>query len=169
MLIIYCLSTARSCHASPPRKKCTLLLSSWTSHPRENSSVFPFLPFLASNFFSLLLLTNVPIRYLKQAADQDHEEAQFHLGVCYAEGVGVKKDEQTAKKYLELAAGTLAETVQEYVDQSQFEAMAQEEEMDQRRFKLTQALADEGEEDAQCQVGLFYSNGKGVEQDEVMG
>ena len=40
-----------------------------------------------------------------QAADQGHAKAQFNLGVMYAYGRGVPKDEKEAVKWFRLAAG----------------------------------------------------------------
>jgi len=40
----------------------------------------------------------------KQAAENGFVESQYHLGMCYSLGIGVKKDMITAKKWLDLAA-----------------------------------------------------------------
>ena len=44
------------------------------------------------------------LRELRPLAEQGHANAQFHMGVTYAEGVGVPKDYKTAMKWFTLAA-----------------------------------------------------------------
>ena len=39
------------------------------------------------------------VKYGRLAADQGHAEAQFGLGICYANGYGVKKDPAEAAKW----------------------------------------------------------------------
>jgi TPR repeat protein len=44
------------------------------------------------------------IKYLYQAAVEGNVEAQYQLGCCYAEGLGVTKDTNEATKWLEIVA-----------------------------------------------------------------
>ena len=44
------------------------------------------------------------VRWLRQAADQEHANAQYNLGVMYAEGRGVPQDEAEAVRWYRLAA-----------------------------------------------------------------
>jgi len=44
------------------------------------------------------------VKYYKMAADQGNASAQLKLGVGYASGTGVTKNEQEAVKYYEIAA-----------------------------------------------------------------
>jgi len=44
------------------------------------------------------------LREFRPLAEQGHANAQFHMGVTYAEGVGVPKDYKTAMKWFTLAA-----------------------------------------------------------------
>ena len=39
------------------------------------------------------------VRYCRLAADQNNARAKFNLGVCYAHGTGVAKDEEQAGRY----------------------------------------------------------------------
>ena len=41
----------------------------------------------------------------KNAAEQGDADAQYNLGVCYANGTGVEKDEQKAVEWYQKAAG----------------------------------------------------------------
>jgi TPR repeat protein len=44
------------------------------------------------------------LRWCRTAAEQGLPEAQFTLGMCYRQGVGVAADEQEATRLLQLAA-----------------------------------------------------------------
>ena len=44
------------------------------------------------------------VRLYRMAADQDHNAAQFNLGVCYRNGIGVLEDEVEARRWFQLAA-----------------------------------------------------------------
>ena len=48
-----------------------------------------------------LALTNY---WLQQAAQQDHTESQYNLGICYELGHGIEKDLQKAAEYYQKAA-----------------------------------------------------------------
>lgn len=44
------------------------------------------------------------VRFYKLATEQGQVDAQFSLGVCYADGTGVTKDEQEVVSLYKLAA-----------------------------------------------------------------
>jgi TPR repeat protein len=43
-------------------------------------------------------------KWYRKAADQGHPDAQFNLGLCYAKGIGVLKDEVEGVKWLRKSA-----------------------------------------------------------------
>jgi TPR repeat protein len=44
------------------------------------------------------------VRWLRKSADQDHPPAQFNLGVCYEQGLGVEPDMKRAMFWYNKAA-----------------------------------------------------------------
>ena len=44
------------------------------------------------------------VKWYRKAAEQDHAQAQVNLGVCYANGQGVAKDDVEAVKWYRKAA-----------------------------------------------------------------
>ena len=44
------------------------------------------------------------VKWYRKAAEQNYAEAQYNLGVCYANGQGVAKDEAEAVKWFRKAA-----------------------------------------------------------------
>lgn len=53
----------------------------------------------------------------QQAADQNHPEALWHLGICYAVGTGVEKDIEKAKGYMKRSADLGYEPAQTFLDE----------------------------------------------------
>jgi TPR repeat protein len=41
---------------------------------------------------------------LQKIAEQDNAEAQYYLGLCYREGIGIEKNEEEAVKWFRKAA-----------------------------------------------------------------
>ena len=44
------------------------------------------------------------VKWYRKAAEQNHAEAQYNLGICYAGGQGVEKDYVEAVKWFRKAA-----------------------------------------------------------------
>ena len=51
------------------------------------------------------------VKWFRMAAEQGNSEGQYNLGVCYAKGCGVAKDNVTAYKWINLAAGSGSKSV----------------------------------------------------------
>ena len=87
------------------------------------------------------------LKWLRLAAEQGHADSQFGLALMYRNGKGIPKDYSEATKWMQLAAGhwsrRLARAVELY------------------------RLADEGDPDAQTQLGLMYKKGENVERDYI--
>lgn len=100
------------------------------------------------------------------AVNYSEPSAQYALGVCYHDGVGVEKDEQTAVYWYKLSAaqghargqGILGFCYGEGfgVDKDEYEAM--------RWYRLA---AEQGESVAIYNVGYCYEEGIGVEKNEL--
>jgi uncharacterized protein len=95
-------------------------------------------------------------------ADQGLAVAQFNLGLMYANGQGVSKDETEAMKWYRLAA-----------DQGRSDAQYQLGHLSYQQNNYAEAAkwfrlaADQGRPDAQSNLGVMYAEGEGVPQDDV--
>lgn len=92
---------------------------------------------------------------LAEARDGD-TEAQYGVGIKYLNGQGVKQDRAEARRWLKLAADAGHEAAKDKLKRLQNQ---------QASFETMLAKAKAGDTDAQCQVGLMYLKGKGVDQD----
>ena len=95
-------------------------------------------------------------------ADQGLAVAQFNLGLMYANGLGVSKDETEAMKWYRLAA-----------DQGRADAQYQLGHLSYQQNNFAEAVkwfrlaADQGRPDAQSNLGVMYAEGEGVSRDDV--
>jgi TPR repeat protein len=102
---------------------------------------------------------------LSKDADLNDKSIQFYLGVMYANGFGVAKDESEAVKWYRKAA-------EQGIAQAQFNLgkcydNGDGVEKDAREaIKWHRKAAEQGYAAAQCNLGLMYDNGRGVKQDE---
>ena len=108
----------------------------------------------------------VALREWRPLAEQGHPWTQFMLGLMYADGEGVPKDDTEAVKWYRKAA-------------EQGEALAQTNlgvmydngkgvpEDDAEAVKWYRKAAEQGEALAQAKLGLKYDTGEGVPEDDV--
>lgn len=95
-------------------------------------------------------------------ADQGFALAQFNLGLMYANGQGVAKDETEAGKWYRLAA-----------DQGRSDAHYQLGHLFYQQDSYAEALkwfllaAEQGRPDAQSNLGVMYAEGQGVARNEI--
>ena len=104
------------------------------------------------------------VEWFRKAADQEHAEAQYELGKCYAEGVGVDQDPAEAVAWFRKAAEqgdaeAECELGRRYaegadVDPDPAEAVA-----------WFRKAANRGYAEAQYELGKCYAEGVGVDQD----
>ncbi len=83
-------------------------------------------------------------------------EAQYGVGIKYLNGQGVEQDRAEARRWLQLAADAGHEAAKDKLKRLQGQ---------QQSFEAMLARAKAGATDAQCQVGLMYLKGKGVDRD----
>jgi uncharacterized protein len=95
-------------------------------------------------------------------ADQGLAVAQFNLGLMYANGQGVSKDESEAMKWYRLAA-----------DQGRSDAQYQLGHLSYQQNEYAEAAkwfrlaAEQGRPDAQSNLGVMYAEGEGVPRDDI--
>ena len=96
------------------------------------------------------------VKWLRNAAEQGHRDAQVHLGMIYQDGIGgVAEDDAEAIKWYRMAAKQGDESAQSAI---KFLEDAPETARQQR------ALAEQGDADAQCYLATLYARGRGVPQ-----
>ena len=103
------------------------------------------------------------LRLYRALADQGLDVAQFNLGLMYANGQGVLKDEAEAIKWYRLAAGQGRADAQYQLGNLYYEQNIYPEAV--RWFRLA---AEQGRADAQSNLGVMYADGDGVAQDYVL-
>ncbi|MBI5818306.1 MAG: sel1 repeat family protein [Verrucomicrobia bacterium] len=109
------------------------------------------------------------VECLRRAARKNHAEAQFTLGACYAEGLGVRKNKAGATKWWHKAAEQNEVKAQFWLGVHYYgirysnysiKIMAEAAEWFRRAAEQNFAAA-------QYNLGLCYAQGRGVEEDEV--
>ena len=113
---------------------------------------------------------------LKARAEAGDATAQYSLGLRYYQGKGVKRDSVTAYAWWEIAASNgnkAAESDKRILDKAltiQQVKAAHKLAWELKKtlpmdFKYLKVLAENGNVDAQFELGMMYNEGKGVEQD----
>ncbi|HOO52193.1 MAG TPA: tetratricopeptide repeat protein [Alphaproteobacteria bacterium] len=99
-----------------------------------------------------------------RAAEQDHAAAQFELGRCYYNGIGVKRDILQAAQWWTKAAEQGHADAQYNLGRCYYNGLGVERDILQAAHLLTLA-AEQGPAKAQYVLGSFYYHGEGVPQD----
>ncbi len=113
-------------------------------------------------------LTNDDLQEYIQLARQGDAEAQYNLGVCYANGIGITTDEKQAVEWFRKAAE------QGYVNGAQAQyalgvcyeygrGVAKDE---KQAVELFSKAAEQNNANAQYALGVCYEHGRGVAKDE---
>lgn len=104
------------------------------------------------------------LREIEPLADQGNADAQIYLGVRYASGQGVLKDDKEAVKWFRLAAdqGHADSQTNLGVMYAKGQGVPQDDKEAVKSFRLA---ADQGHADAQTNLGVMYVKGQGVPQD----
>ena len=103
---------------------------------------------------------------MKRAKSGD-ANAQLLLGVSYAEGHGVPKDDAEAVKWFRKAADQGFAEAQHILGMMYAKGRGVPED-DAEAVKWYRKAADQGHARAQYMLGNMYANGEGVPQDDVM-
>jgi TPR repeat protein len=103
---------------------------------------------------------------MKRAAEQGAADAQFEMGRCYAEGMGVPENPEDAAKYYQRSAEQNYAPGQYALGNCYFEGYGVSKEVPEG-VEWTRRAAEQGYAPAENVIGLCYSKGKGVKQDYV--
>jgi len=103
---------------------------------------------------------------LKERAQQGNAEAQFNLGVCYANGEGVAKDWDEAVKWWRKAAEQGDADAQKNLGNSYYQGEGVAKDAVEA-VKWYRKAAEQGNADAQKNLGNSYYQGEGVAKDAV--
>lgn len=96
--------------------------------------------------------------WFQKAADQNHAAAYFHIANFYADGMGVPKDQTQADNLIHKAAGL------GYAPAQAMMAIKCSHDPKQAAVWM-QTAAEQGDSEAQFQLGMYYNKGCGVEMD----
>src|SRR6266581_3241459 len=106
------------------------------------------------------------VKWFHKAAEQNVADAQFSLGVCYANGRGVAKDDAEAVKWFRKAAEQNDARAQAAlgVRYAKGQGVAKNK---AEAVKWFRKAAEQNVADAQYNLGVYYDSGEGVAKDEV--
>ena len=111
------------------------------------------------------------VKWLREAAEQGHTEAQLKLGKCYYNGEGVEEDRDEAEKWLSKAMDEYHKAAKNGDSDAQYElgdcyfdgcGIATNED---EAIKWWRKAAEQGQADALYELGMCYTEGFGVEKD----
>ena len=111
-----------------------------------------------------LLPQDVDFLELKQEADHGNAESQFFTGICYQEGILVKKSYKLSSHYFELAAEQGHPQAQLCLGMLYEEGLGTKRSYE-KAFNYYKLAADQGISTALVQLGSLYLDGKSVEKD----
>ena len=97
-------------------------------------------------------------------AEQGDATAQYNLGVCYGDGVGVTQDYSQAAHWFRQAAEQGHAFAQHSLGNSYFRGYGVTKDLSQAVYWYRKA-AEQGIMETQCNLGICYYNGYGVTQD----
>eukprot|EP00469_Lotharella_globosa_P018506 CAMPEP_0167810326 /NCGR_PEP_ID=MMETSP0112_2-20121227/19_1 /TAXON_ID=91324 /ORGANISM="Lotharella globosa, Strain CCCM811" /LENGTH=848 /DNA_ID=CAMNT_0007708851 /DNA_START=102 /DNA_END=2648 /DNA_ORIENTATION=- len=103
--------------------------------------------------------------WYRTAATQGDSAAQYRLGVCYFEGIGVAKDEKEAVNWFRMAAEQGNVDAQCNLGDFYFNGLGVAPD-ENKAFEWYLKAAAQGDACGQCGLGFYYSNGRGVGKDE---
>ena len=104
------------------------------------------------------------VKWYREGADNGDNEAQFHLGNCYANGYGVTKDLQKAFEWFETAANNGNILAQNNVGWYYQAGIAVEKNLP-KAIEWYEKAASQGFAQAQYNLGYIYARGIGVPTD----
>jgi hypothetical protein len=99
-------------------------------------------------------------------AEKGNAAAQYHLGILYADGKGVEKNDATAVMWF-LRAAEQGDAIAQYDVGTSYFSGTGVQKNDVEAAKWFLRAANQGMEFAQLNIGLLYAAGNGVPQDNV--
>ena len=110
------------------------------------------------------LMDELAVKQYRKAAEQGDPEAQYALGVCYANGFGVKRDPARAGEWFGKAAENGAPGAQFELAERYYRGEGVPKDPKQAAEWYRKA-AEQGLKEAQYNLGVCYYEGKGVPKD----
>ena len=104
------------------------------------------------------------ITWLKKGSDLEDMYAQYQLGTCYCNGVGVAQDIKKAAYYFELSANQGCLNAQDMISFNYLEGSGVEQNFEKAVYYLKLSAA-QGSKTAQYRLALHYKKGVGVDKD----
>ena len=104
------------------------------------------------------------LREWRPIADQGHASVQYNMGVMYANGLGVRQDDEVAAQWLAKAANKGYPQAQYAFGLMYSHGRGVPRDYG-KAVGLLSPLAEEGVDDAQYVMGVMHENGGGVPQD----
>lgn len=107
-------------------------------------------------------------KWYHMAAEQGLPKAKLALGFCYSFGLGVSKDEAKANRLLNEAKQdpSLQKQIQEFVSLFRYTNVNDAGKDEPQGVESLRCAAEQGNVEAQCKLGVCYSNGDGVEKND---
>ena len=109
-------------------------------------------------------ISQADIEKLKRDAEAGDAEAQADLGVCYALGRGVKRDDREAVKWFRKAAEQGYAYAQSMLGRCYADGQGVKQDY-REAVKWIRKAAEQGNASAQFNLGVHYADGQGVKQD----
>ena len=103
------------------------------------------------------------IQFLKSAAEQGEEEAQYYLAEAYSHGLGVSKDHVKASNWLLLAAQGEYTEAQVALGVSYLKGIGVPQD-NQEALKWFRLAAEKGDPTGQTNLAVMYTDGLGITQ-----
>ena len=101
------------------------------------------------------------VRWFRAAAEQGHVEAQFTLGNCYMQGIGITQNQAAAAKWIRKAAEQGYADAQFALGSCYLEGIGIIQNREEAA-KWVRKAAEQGHADAQFALGLCYRDGIGI-------
>lgn len=103
--------------------------------------------------------------YMNKAASGGYEEAYLPLARCYLNGLGTQEDRNMAFKWYQKAADISVKGITALA-QCYTYGIGTQQDYD-KAVELYKIAAEQGDAQAQCDLGICYRSGEGVEKDPV--
>lgn len=120
------------------------------------------------HLFGLCGLEKAPgeaVPYFEKAVEEGVTEAMFHLTMMYENGIGVEKNQETADRYLAMAADNKFPTACLMLALKKFAVKNGDGSEQKEGAELLLIAAEGGNQNAQVMYGMCCENGIGMEKD----
>jgi hypothetical protein len=109
---------------------------------------------------------NLELEQIRALAEQGYADAQYNLGIMYADGRGVPQDDAEALRWWRLAAEQGGAEAQYNLGNMYADGRGVPQD-DAEALRWWRLAAEQGGAEAQFNLGIMYADGRGVPQDDV--